>query len=118
MKLLINFQSRILHRYHSRNFIELKLEYCCLVYSLIIKKQLQKNSAFTNSSNRSNDHTFGPNTINTTVQTLSRLPLVLLKFVETCSLSSTDNYPFQTKTKLNANANPSMSDGKSTLYRF
>ena len=42
----------------------------------------------------------------TTVPTLSRSPLARLKKADTDFLSSTNNKPLQTNTKLNAAANP------------
>ena len=45
-------------------------------------------------------------TITTTVSTLSRSPLSLLKDADTHSLSSTNKNPVQTDTTLKATANP------------
>ena len=48
-----------------------------------------------------------PSAKTTTVPTLSKLLLAPLNNVDTCSLSSTNNNPFQTNTKFKAIANPS-----------
>ena len=72
----------------------------------------QNNQIVTNQSHRSNDQTFLVNTITTTVLTLSKPQLAMMRIADTYSLSSTNNIPFQTKTYSNATANP-----RQTLYQ-
>ena len=67
--------------------------------------QIQNNQTVRNQPYRSNDQIFMLNTITTTVPTRSWPYLAPLKKVAFYSLSSTNNNPFQTKTKLIATAN-------------
>ena len=68
--------------------------------------QIQKNQTVATQPKRSNDRIFILKTKTTTVPILSMTSLAQLINIETLSLSSTNNNPFQANTKLNATANP------------
>ena len=74
--------------------------------------QIQNIQIVANQPNISNGQTLLQKTRTTTVRTLSRLAFCLLNIVDTYSLSSTNNIPFQTNTFLYTIANPCQ-----TLYQ-
>ena len=70
------------------------------------KNHFENRSTSTDQSYRSDCNTFMLKTFNTTVPAFSRPALVPLVLADNFSLSCTNTIPFQTKTNINATANP------------